>query len=339
MRSSILATAVVVALFLPWSAPTTGAAPAAPRPVEVGQVAGLQDVLLRDGAVLVRAAAGDYLIVSLPDGKLGLAPVPPAEKIPIPADIIPHSAIVPGALDIKAVWLAGPTARYDHGVLGDAIEAAALKVETGAGKILTYQLPANSVFEDLTPRLADLDGDGHDEIVVVRSSAGAGAAVAVLGIRDDKLDLVAESPAIGLAYRWLNPVGAGDFDGDGKKDIAVVQTPHLGGVLILYRIEGDRLVEFARQTGYSTHAIGSTVLGMAAVLDLDGDGADDILLPDQTRRELLGIGYADGKFRVLWTVLNRDRIVTSVVIADVDGNGIPDVLYGLNDGSVRMLPR
>lgn len=336
MRPSALVIAFTVALMLPQSAHGAGAGP---QPVEVGRVAGLQDILLRDGAVLVRAAAGDYQIVALPDGKLGLAPVPPAEKTPIPSDIIPHAAIVPGALDIKAAWLAGPTARYDHGVLGDAIEAAALKVETGAGKILSYMLPTYSVFEDLTPRLADLDGDGRDEIVVVRSYVGAGAAVAVLGIRDDKLELIAESPAIGLAHRWLNPVGAGDFDGDGRKEIAVVRTPHIGGVLILYRVEGSRLVEFAREAGYSTHAIGSTVLGMAAVLDLDGDGADDILLPDQTRSELLGIGYVDGKFRNRWTVSNRERIVTSVTIADVDGNGVPDVIYGLNDGSVWMLPR
>ncbi len=336
MRRSALVVAVIVALILPESADSAGLGP---RPVEVGRVAGLQDILLRDGAVLVRATSGDYQIVALPDGKLGLAPVPPAEKTPIPSDIIPHSAIVPGVHDIKAVWLAGPTGRYDHGVLGDAIEAAALKVETGAGKILSYQLPSYAVFEDLTPRLADLDGDGRDEIVVVRSSAGAGAAVVVLGIRDDKLDLIAESQAIGLSHRWLNPVGAGDFDGDGRKEIAVVQTPHIGGVLILYRIEGRRLVEFAREAGYSTHAIGSTVLGMAAVLDLDGDGADDILLPDQTRSELFGIGYVGGMLRVFWAVPNPEKIVTSVVVSDVDANGVPDVLYGLSDGSVWMLPR
>jgi hypothetical protein len=44
-------------------------------------------------------------------------------------------------------------------------------------------------------------------------------------------------------------------------------------------------------------------------------------------------------FRVLWAVSNRDRIVTSVVVSDLDANGVADVLYGLNDGSVWMLPR
>ncbi len=328
---------ILVIALMPSVAPQ--AAGVGPQPLAVGHVPGLHDILLRDGAVLVRAAAGNYEVVTLPEGKLGLAPVAPAEKTPIPADIIPHAAIVPGALDIKAAWLAGPTARYAHGVLGDSIEAAALKVETGAGKILTYRLPDDSVFEDLTPRLADLEGDGRDEVVVVRSSAGSGAAVVVFGIRDDALVLVAESPAIGLSNRWLNPVGAGDFDGDGRKEIAVVQTPHIGGVLILYRVEEPRLIEIAREPGYSTHAIGSTVLGMAAVLDVDGDGVDDILLPDQARNRLFGIGYAGGVFRVHWTIANKGRISTSIVIADVDGTGAADVLYGLDDGSVWMLPR
>lgn len=336
MRLPAIAVALLVALILPGATQSAGLGP---QPVEVGRVPALQDILLRDGAVLVRAAAGDYQVVALPDGKLGLAPVPPAEKTAIPADIIPHAAIVPGARDIKAAWLAGPTARYEHGVLGDAIEAAALKVETGAGEILSYQLPDDAVFEDLMPRLADLDGDGRDEIVVVRSAAGSGAAVVVFGIRDDVLALIAESPAIGRSRRWLNPVGAGDFDGDGHKEIAVVQTPHLGGVLILYRVVEPRLVEFAREPGYSTHAIGSTILGMAAVLDLDGDGADEILLPDQGRSRLSGVGFAGGKFRVLWTVANRAPITTSIVIADVDGSGAADVLYGLDDGSVWMLRR
>lgn len=309
-----------------------------PQPVELGRIDGLQDILLRDGVVLLRAASGDYGILSLPRGKPALAPMPPPEQGPVPMDIIPHAAVVSGARDIAAAWLAGPTGLYGHGILGDAIEASALKVETRDGRILSYRLAAKSVFEDLTPRLADIDGDDRDEIVVVRSHVDAGAAVAVFGLREGKLVLVAESEPIGQPNRWLNPVGAGDFDGDGRTEIAVVRTPHIGGILILYRIEGDRLVEIARRSGYSTHAIGSTVLGMAAVLDLDGDGADDIVLPDQARRTLHAVAFAGGTFRTIWKVPGRERIATSVVAADFDGNGRPDLVYGLADGSVRLLP-
>jgi hypothetical protein len=35
--------------------------------------------------------------------------------------------------------------------------------------------------------------------------------------------------------RRLNPVGFGDFDGDGAMEVAYVQTPHIGGILIVMR--------------------------------------------------------------------------------------------------------
>lgn len=310
-------------------------------PVALGQVEGLWDIILVDGRPVLKAEAGDYQIVRLPDGKLALAPMPSADAtaMPAPPEIIPHARIVPGTGNIRSAWFAAPTGRYGHAVLGDGIEAAALKVETSSGKLLSYRLEDKSVFEDLTPRLADIDGDGHDEIIAVRSYPDRGAAVALFGVRDGKLVRLAESDPIGLPYRWLNPVGAGDFDGDGKAEIAVIRTPHIGGILMFYRRDGERLVEFDRLSGFSNHSIGSTVLGMSAVLDLDGDRAQDILAPDQGRTGLRAVSYVGGKFRSLWTVPNSLPIATSIVVVPLDGHGGKDILYGLADGSVMLLPR
>jgi len=61
-----------------------------------------------------------------------------------------------------------------------------------------------------------------------------------------------------LPNRWLNPLGVGDFDGDGRLDIALVATPHIGGRLRLYRYQPGRLTLFAERSGVSTHRIGST---------------------------------------------------------------------------------
>ena len=46
-------------------------------------------------------------------------------------------------------------------------------IETRAGKRFTVRLKDDAVFEDLAPRLVDLDGDGRDEIVLVKSYFGA----------------------------------------------------------------------------------------------------------------------------------------------------------------------
>lgn len=314
-------------------------AAAPPTPERVGQIEDIRDIVLYDGKAVVRSGTGDYRLASLPDGQLALAPVPPKAVRARPAGLLPQSEPVAGSRNVRLVWLAEPTDRYRHGVLGDPLEASALKVETASGEILSHDLSPSSVFEDLTPRLADIDGDGRDEIVVVRSYLESGSAVAVFGVRGNRLERLAESAPIGTPFRWLNPVGAADFDGDGETEVAVVLTPHIGGILVFYRRAGDRLVEIGRVGGVSTHAIGSTVLGMSAVLDLDGDGVSEVLLPDQTHHSLVAIGFADGGFAERWSIPHDRRVITSLVVADIDGQGGADVVYGLADGSVMAIRR
>lgn len=64
----------------------------------------------------------------------------------------------------------------------------------------------------------DQDQDGRDEAIVVQSYLDEGAALAVFAMGRDGVTFISEVPAIGRANRWLNPVGAGDFDGDGVVD-------------------------------------------------------------------------------------------------------------------------
>lgn len=81
---------------------------------------------------------------------------------------IPDGGIAEGSRDIARAWLAEPTERYPHGVLGDELEANALVVESRDGAISIHRLNDDTVFEFLTPMLADIDGDGRDEAWVVR---------------------------------------------------------------------------------------------------------------------------------------------------------------------------
>ena len=142
---------------------------------------------------------------------------------PVPAnvgfDLLPDSQVVEGRRDVAWVWLGGATRRYPHGALGSTAHAGALYVQSKAGsRTVKLELPLNRVFEDRVPRLVDLDADGKDEIVLVESDTLRGAAVVVFGLRDSPLRLVeiARSVFTGSTFRWLNPVGFADFDGDGK---------------------------------------------------------------------------------------------------------------------------
>lgn len=203
-----------------------------------------------------------------------------------PPDTLPHSTVANGGRDIAQVWLAEPTARYAHAALGDGLEAAALAVRTRDGRVLRARLHEDAVFEDLVPRLADLDGDGRDEIVVVRSDRHAGAALTVWGVRAGALVELAATPPMGAPNRWLNPIGAADLDGDGRLEIAVVETPHMGGTLRVWSYTGSRLLARGALPGFSNHAIGSTELGLHAIGDWSGDGLPDLVVPDRSRTAL-----------------------------------------------------
>ena len=262
--------------------------------------------------------------------------MPPAAR---PADALPDGQPGLGRRDIAAAWLTGPTGRYGHGVLGDAVEAGGLRAVMADGRVLAYRLAPDSVFEDLQPRLADLDGDGRDEILVVRAYLSAGAALAVFSVRGGELVLRAETAPIGIPNRWLNPIGVGDFDGDGAPEAAYVETPHIGGILRVVALRGGRLVEEATAHGVSNHAMGSRALGLSAVLDLDGNGSDDIVLPTAGRGDVRLISLAGGTARDLAVIRHGAAITTDFAVHDRDGNGRPDIAYGLADGTHIVLWR
>ena len=203
---------------------------------------------------------------------------------------LPGSRAVSGGHDIALAWLADATGRYRHGVLGDELEAATLAVVTATGRTLRYELPEQRVLEDLEPRIVDLDGDRRDEIIVVESDLTSGASLAVYGLRDGRLEKLAATSFLGRPNRWLNPVGAGDFDDDGRMDLALVTTPHIGGVLQLYNYRKEQLELFAAYPGISTHRIGTTALALGRVVA--GQQRDRLLVPDQLRSTLLLLEFS-----------------------------------------------
>lgn len=173
------------------------------------------------------------------------------------AGIIAFLLMVPGLLcaqSITSAQYADPTTRYQHGVLGDDIEWGALVLGLSTGQRLRITLPDQRVFEDLAPRLADVDGDGLPEVVVVETHVDFGARLSVY----DETGLVTATPYIGQRNRWLSPIGIEDFDGDGQVEIAYIDRPHLAKTLRLWRFDLNRrkLVHLADAAGLTNHKIG-----------------------------------------------------------------------------------
>ena len=160
--------------------------------------------------------------------------------------------------DVLSARYLEPTDRYNHGVLGDAIEYGALEIRfdnstsTPRRGTALVRLPSDHVFEDTAPRLADVDGDGDREVIVVETDVRQGAALAIY----DETGKLAETPHIGQARRWLAPLGAADLDGDGLVELAYIDRPHLAKTLRIWRYQNGQLTPVADQPRLTNHRIG-----------------------------------------------------------------------------------
>lgn len=292
---------------------------------------GLQEILglSREGELL--------LIAGLPDHGRVVA------RLAVHA--LPDARIAVADLDgdgrAEAVLLTGPTGRYANGILGDAVEAEAVTVvELGAGTLRErgrFVLSADAVFEDLGPVLADLDGDGRPEILVVRSSLTQGGGVLALAWRGGRLEPFAEGPTFGRPGRWVHLLGVADLEGNGRPHVVVQRAPHIGGTLQSLEVQPPRLVPRVERPGFGSHAINSRNLDQVAMGDLNGDNRPQIIGPDRQRQRLLALEWLGGGLLERWSYGLGGPISSNLVIADLAGGGLLDLAVADAKGNLHVL--
>lgn len=177
----------------------------------------------------------------------------------------------------------------------------------------------------------DIDGDGDLDLLI--------AAMGVVPPNNDKTGAVVILENDGHAhftnrvvlektYR-VTDVEPGDFNGDGRLDLAVAQFGYLEGqVQWLENRGGGQFAEHPLlELSGAIHA---------PVVDLNGDGRPDIVsLVSQDWEEVWGFeNQGGGRFtsRVLHGSTNIDYGSSGLSIADVDRDGLPDIVYTNGDG-------
>lgn len=227
----------------------------------------------------------------------GACTVDPASTTAYPGSVTVDPA-TRGA--VARAWFDDPVTRYRHFVLGRQHEPETLWVDAPGNRGLcghALTLDADHVFEDVAPRLADLDGDGTNEVIVARSHHRLGAQLAIYRWTGSDLTLVATTPYIGRSNRWLAIIGAADLDGDGAMEIAYIDRPHLDRTLRIWRYVDGTLTEIAAATGLTNHRIGEGHISSGL---RECNGGPEILTTDTGWTRLLATRLVEN------TLANRD---------------------------------
>jgi Bacterial Ig-like domain (group 3)/FG-GAP-like repeat len=192
--------------------------------------------------------------------------------------------------------------------------------------------------------IADVNGDGKPDLVVSNECNAPctthGVVAVLLGNGDGTFKKAVKYPA-GLGP---DSVVVADVNGDGKPDAVVadfcINSKCASGAVDVLLGNGDGT--FKKAVPYNS---GGAYPNMVSIADLRGNGKLDLVVgngcstgtncsPDGVVGVLLGNG--DGTFQKAVTYDSGGPEAYSVAVADVNGDGIPDIVVG-NGGNLGVL--
>ena len=190
--------------------------------------------------------------------------------------------------------------------------------------VSTYSTGVNS--EPYAVAVADVNGDSRPDIVTANFSSQAVGVL--LGQASGGFAAVSQYSAGGSPY----DVAVADVNGDGRPDLVTANYNGSAAGVLLGQASGG----FA---AVSTYSAGANPFGVA-VAAVNGDGRADIVMTNVfTDTAGVLLGRTGGGFAAVSTYpTGSNSYPTGVVVADVSGDGRPDIVTAnLNSNTVGVL--
>ena len=111
-----------------------------------------------------------------------------------------------------------------------------------------------------------------------------------------------------------------------------------GGTLRIFRLTDGAFRQLHAVRGFSNHAMGRRLLGLSAVFDSDGDGVDEILIPDARRRVIKLVGFRNGKYNEREVTVVRHGFASDFHKLSPGRSGAA-VVFSLSNGDVVIVSR
>ena len=250
-----------------------------------------------------------------------------------------------GTFQAPSIWSNSPVSSVAVGDFdGDNnLDLVATNPDSASGNVSvllgkgdgSFQMPA-TYSAGYSPRVvvaSDLNGDAKPDLVVANySSGGNSGSISVL------LNLNTGNGKFGIAVDYPiavngtpDAVAIGDFNGDGKPDIAVAISGSNASIIAIFLGNGDG--SFQQYLAYPAGFISSDPLHIAAA-DFDGDGKSDIAVTDGYQLAFLFSATNPAFLSQTPHFLTHSGqgIDGSLVAADLDGDGKPDLAVTTRDG-------
>ncbi len=169
----------------------------------------------------------------------------------------------------------------------------------------------------------DFNGDGIGDVAV--TNINSGDVSVLLGDGTGRLIPAAGSP-VGVGF-ILHSIAVGDFNGDGKQDLAIAAGGWVDGVSVLL---GNGAGQFVETAGSPVKTGGENPAGVA-VGDLNGDGRQDLVVSNADTSDLsVLLGSGNGAFTPASgsPFAAARALAGGISVADFNADGKQDVAVG-----------